>query len=150
MGTAGRKELERLDAVFVQNGAAFSAHDDEISLHGLADATIYFTNRPRREAGHIPSHRFLELWNDGDESFAADPPHAVISFLDDEPDAPGDVTVILREPSLTGHQLTYKVDVLTGKLPLLGGPCSLFIDAFGSSMAPVSAAATRRQPRRPA
>jgi hypothetical protein len=51
---------------------------------------------------------------------------------------------------LTGHQLTYKVDVLTGKLPLLGGPCSLFIDAFGSSMAPVSAAATRRQPRRPA
>ena len=147
-GDVGRKELDRIDTLFVQNGAAFSAKDGNITLHGLADATVYFTNRPRREAGHMPSRRFLELWDGGKHGFAAEPPHAVLSFLDDEAGTPDDVVVRLHDPRLTGHEMTYRVEVLKGTLPESGGPCSLFIDAFGSPLTPASVAAARRPRRR--
>lgn len=73
--------LERIDALFVQNASAFSSGRGTITLHGLTSSTVYFADRPRREIGHIPSHRFVELWAAGVNSFAVDPPNAVISFL---------------------------------------------------------------------
>jgi hypothetical protein len=33
-----------------------------MTLHGLADSAVYFADRPRREIGHSPSRRFVELW----------------------------------------------------------------------------------------
>ena len=94
------QESGRIDALFVQNSSAFSSHDDEITLHGVADATVYFSDRPRREAGHMPSARFLELWDDDTTSFAVEPPHAVLSFLDEPAEALADVVVVLHEPRL--------------------------------------------------
>jgi hypothetical protein len=132
------KKTEPLDAVFVQNASSFSAHDDEITLHGVAEATIYFANRPQREAGHIPSRRFLELWEGNGESFASAPPAAVISFLADTDDAPPDVVVTLHEPRFRDNAMTYRVEVRDGDIPPSGGPCSLFIDALRSPLAPAS------------
>jgi hypothetical protein len=139
------RKAERLDAVFVQNASAFSAHDDEITLHGVADATIYFANHPQREAGHIPSRRFLELWDGAAESFTAAPPAAVISFLDDATDAPGDIVVTLHEPRFRDHEMTYRVELRDGDIPPSAGPCSLFIDALRSPLEPAAAAASRRR-----
>jgi hypothetical protein len=138
------RKAERLDAVFVQNASGFSAHDDEITLHGVADATIYFANHPQREAGHIPSRRFLELWDGSAESFAALPPAAVISFLDDAADTPPDVVVTLHDPRFRDHEMTYRVEVRDGDIPASGGPCSLFIDALQSPLEPAAVAAQRR------
>ena len=90
---------------------------------------MYFSDRPRREAGHLPSKRFLELWDDDTTNFAVEPPHAVLSFLDEPAEALADVVVVLHEPRLDGDQLTYRVEVLNGTLPPTGGPCSLFIDS---------------------
>ena len=132
------RKTEPLDAVFVQNASAFSAHDDEITLHGVAEATIYFANHPQREAGHIPSRRFLELWDGNGESFASTPPAAVISFLADTNDAPPDVVVTLHEPRFRNNAMTYRVEVRDGDIPPSGGPCSLFIDALRSPLAPAS------------
>jgi hypothetical protein len=134
------RKAETLDAVFVQNASAFSAHDDEITLHGVAAATIYFANHPQREAGHFPSRRFLELWDGATASFASAPPAAVISFLDDTKDAPPDVVVTLHDPRFRDDEMTYRVEVHNGDIPKSGGPCSLFIDALRSPLAPASAA----------
>lgn len=139
-----RKQPAPVDALFVQSGSVFSANDDEITLHGLAEATVYFTDRPRREAGHMASARFLELWNADSGNFALEPPNAVLSFLDEPSESLADVVVVLREPRLAGHDLTYRVEVLNGTLPATGGACSLFIDAFGRSLAPVSVRGLRR------
>jgi hypothetical protein len=133
------RKTETLDAVFVQNASAFSAHDDEITLHGVAAATIYFANHPQREAGHIPSRRFLELWDGATESFASAPPAAVISFLDDTKDALPDVVVTLHDPRFRDDEMTYRVEVRNGAIPKSGGPCSLFIDALQSPLTPASA-----------
>jgi hypothetical protein len=137
------KKNEPLDAVFVQNASAFSAHDDEITLHGVADATIYFAHHQQREAGHIPSRRFRELWDGAADSFTLTPPAAVISFLADTKDAPPDVVVTLHEPRFSDHAMTYRVEVREGKIPPSAGPCSLFIDALRSPLAAASVSQRR-------
>jgi hypothetical protein len=143
-------QLERIDALFVQSATGFTSEQGTVTLHGLADSTVYFADRPRREIGHIPSHRFVELWSAGVNSFAVDPPNAVISFLDEDDRGTSDAVVVLREPSLDGDDLTYRVDVLEGTLPAESGPCSLFIDVFGRPLSPVSIAGSkRRQLRKP-
>ena len=124
-------QLERIDALFVQSATGFSSDADTVTLHGLTDSTVYFADRPRREIGHIPSRRFVSLWAAGVNSFAVDPPNAVISFLDDDGGGASDAVVVLHEPSLDGTDLTYRVEVLEGTLPAESGPCSLFIDVFG-------------------
>ncbi len=142
-------QLERIDALFVQGAARFTSTQGTVTLHGLVDSTVYFADRPRREIGHIPSHRFVELWTAGAHSFAVDPPNAVISFLDEE-EGNSDVLVVLHDATLEGDDLTYRVDLLEGTLPEESGPCSLFIDVFGRPLSPVSVAGSKRRPlRRP-
>ena len=145
-----RKRVDRIDALFVQSASTFSSAAGEITLHGIADATVYFSDVPRREAGHMVLERFLDFWDGDKASFVVEPPHAVLSFLDESADALGDVVLVLHEPRLAGHELTYRVDVLNGTLPPTGGACSLFIDAFGRSLAPVSVRGVRRRSPRPA
>ncbi len=138
------RQVERIDALFVQSAAALTCGLGTVTLHGLTNSTIYFADRPRREVGHIPSHRFVALWREGVNNFAADPPNAVLSFLDDEEGAPEDAVVVLREPRLEGDSLTYRVDVLDGMLPARSGPCALFIDVFGRSLSPPPATGSHR------
>jgi hypothetical protein len=127
---------ERIDALFVQSATGLTSASGSITLHGLAESTVYFADRPRREVGHMRSSSFLELWEKGSYSFGVDPPNAILSFLDD--DSPGDVVVVLHAPRFAGADLTYDVDVLEGTLPERAGPCALFIDCFGRDLAPVS------------
>ena len=133
----GSSAHERIDALFVQSAAGFTSEGGTITLHGLAESTVYFADRPRREVGHMRSSSFLELWDVGVYSFAVDPPNAVLSFLEDGK-APDDVVVVLHHPRLDGDDLTYRVDVLERTLPERTGPCSLFIDSFGRPLSPAS------------
>ncbi len=144
--------LERIDALFVQSASGSSSDERTLTLHGLTDSTVYFADRPRREVGHISSHRFVELWEGDENDFSIDPPNAVLSFLEEDGPTPEDAVVVLHEPHLEGHELTYTVDVLEGTLPKRTGPCALFIDVFGRTFPPVSVAGiqhpARRQTRR--
>jgi len=128
---------ERIDALFVQSATGFTSNGATITLHGLAESTVYFADRPRREVGHMRSSSFIDLWDVGVYSFGIDPPNAVLSFLDG-PDAPADVVVVLHDPQLGDDGLTYTVDVLEGALPDRTGACSLFIDSFGRQPSPAS------------
>lgn len=128
---------ERIDALFVQSATGFTSEGGRITLHGLAESTVYFADRPRREVGHMRSSSFIELWDVGVYSFAIDPPNAVLSFLDGD-DAPGDVVVVLHDPRLEIDGLSYRVDVLEGTLPAETNACALFIDSFGRPLSPAS------------
>ena len=126
---------ERIDALFVQSATRCTSAAGTVTLHGLAESTVYFAERPRREVGHLRSSSFIELWDVGVDSFAVDPPNAVLSFLDDG-GAHEDVVVVLHDPRLAAGELTYRVDVLEGTLPGQTGPCAVFIDAFGRPLSP--------------
>jgi len=148
MSEVTEEELEEIEALFVQTATGLASDGESLTLVGLSPQTLYFADRPNREVGHLPTSRFIELWDEGDNSFAADPPNAVVSFTDFDDVPPADAVVILMDPQLDGDTINYAVEVLEGKLPVGSGPCTLFIDAFGRPLTPVSAAGIHRRERR--
>ena len=101
-----------------------------------------------RNPWDVSSKKFVDQWGDGENSFAEDPPNAVVSFLEDGDATPEEVTVTIRDPQLDGDTLTYTIDILDGKLPAKAGPCALFIDPIGRPLSPMSVAGVRRRGRR--
>ena len=143
MSSISDPQVERIDALFVQSATAFSSVPGTITLHGLADSTVYFADRPRREIGHIPSSRFVQLWDAGASNFSVDPPNAVLSFLEQDGESPPDAVLVLREPRLEADSLSYTVEILDGTLPARSGPCTLFIDVFGRPLIPIATPGTQ-------
>jgi len=137
-----------IEAMFVQLASGLTSGEHSVTLHGLAHATLYFADRPQRVVGHVSSQNFVNEWGEGENSFAEDPPNAVLTFLESGDTTPEDATVVLRAPQLTGDSLTYNVDILEGTLPANAGPCSLFIDPIGRPLSPMSVAGVRRRERR--
>jgi hypothetical protein len=88
----------------------------------------------------------VESWDKGDDSFASNPPNAVLSIF--HPEGVSDIVVELMDPSLTSGQLTYVVEILDGEMPASGGPSALFIDTIGRPLSPVSAGGMHRRDRR--
>jgi hypothetical protein len=57
--------------------------------------------------------------------------------------------MVLRNPRISGDDLTYDVRLLQGTAPTQAGACSVFIDIIGMPLTPFSyAGATRRAYRR--
>jgi hypothetical protein len=140
---------KRPDALFVQSAAAFSSEDGSFTLHEPAASTVYFMEGPQREAGHLPTRRFVELWA-ADGGFAAGNPSGVVSFVEraDGAPVPADVVVALGEPRLVGDAMRYLVELVEGELPAAAGPCALFIDSLESPLAPALQRASRLRRRR--
>ena len=142
------QHLEEIESLFVQTAHGLTTTDDTITLKTLSPSTLYFADRPKREVGHMSTEHFVNVWSEGENSFADDPPNAVLSYLDPKHDFPADTVVVLREPRLEGGDLTYSVEILDGTLPKEAGPVALFIDPFGRPLSPVSLAGMNRRDRR--
>jgi hypothetical protein len=149
MSHVTEEQLEDIQALFVQTAGGLTSEGTKgITLHRLSPSTIYFADRPNREVGHISSQRFVDLWDDGENSFEVDPPNAVLSFAEPEDRTPEEVVVTIRNPRLDRDSLSYEVEVLDGVLPTSTGPCALFIDPLGRPLSPVSVAGMHRRDRR--
>jgi hypothetical protein len=149
MNEVTEDQLEDIEALFVQTAGRLSSDGQSlITLQAVSPSTIYFADRPKREVGHMSTSRFVDLWGDGDNSFATDPPNAVLSFAEPADRTPEEVVVTIRNPHADGDSLTYQVNVLDGKLPASTGPCAPFIDPFGRPLSRASAAGMHRRGRR--
>ena len=133
-----------IEAMFVQSAEASRSGPGTLTLLRVAPSTLYFSDRPQRVVGHLSSQHFMDLWDQGKNSFAADPPNAVLASLDDR-EALSDAVVVLHSPKLEGDQITYQVDVLEAELPDESGPCTLFIDPLGRPLSPMSVAGVHRR-----
>ena len=140
--------LEDVEALFAQTAREMTCDGDKVTFHGASPATLYFSDRPQRVVGHLTTKKFIEEWGEGENSFAADPPNAVISFVEKGDQTPEDAIVVLKDPQLEGDKLTYTVDMLEGTLPPKGELVSVFIDPFGRPLSPVSLAGINRRQRR--
>lgn len=143
-----QKELEDIEAMFVQVAHDFTRDGDRVTFHGLSPATLFFADRPQRVVGHLTAQQFVDEWDKGENSFANDPPNGVISFLATGDETPEDAIVVLKDPALDGDRLTYTIDMLEGSLPEKAESCSIFIDPFGRPLSPMSVAGVRRRQRR--
>ena len=142
------QNVDSIEALFVQSAHGLTTSNGSVTFHGLAHATLFFSDRPQRVVGHLSSRKFVDQWGEGEDSFAEDPPNAVLSFLEDGDTVPEEVTMTISDPHLDGDTLTYTVDILDGMLPTSSGPCSLFIDPVGRPLSPMSVAGVRRRQRR--
>lgn len=139
---------QEIEALFVQTAHGMSYADGVVTLDRLGPTTLLFSDRPDRVTGHIPSGEFIESWDQGEDSFASNPPNAVLSVF--QPDAVHDVVVVLMDPQFDGTNLSYQVEILDGEMPESGGEAALFIDIIGRPLSPVSVAGVHRRDRRAA
>jgi len=149
MSEVTERQLEDMEALFVQTAASMISDRGTITLHGLSPSTLYFADRPQREVGHMLSRQFVANWAAGeDNSFADNPPNAVLSFAEPGDRTPEDAVVVIQDPHLDGDTLTYSIKILDGTVPAATGPCALFIDPLGRPLSPVSLAGMNRRARR--
>ncbi len=141
-------EPKEIQALFVQTAKSVVFENGRLTLNGLAPTTLYFSDRPDRVVGHITSDEFLDAWDEGEDSFADDPPNAALSVFSHDGDEIHDIVVVLKDPGLKVDVMTYNVEILDGEMPASGGPSSLFIDVIGRPLTPVSVAGARRRRRR--
>ena len=137
-----------VEEMFVQIARSVTTTSDTVTLRDLSPSTLYFSDRPQRVVGHMTTEQFIAVWSEGPNSFAEDPPNAVLSYVDTGADVPGDAVVVLRDPVPGDGSLTYSIELLDGALPPESGAVTLFIDPLGRPLSPVSLAGMNRRGRR--
>ena len=113
-------------ALSAQSG---SFEEQRLTLNDVP-LVIYFSDRPERIVGHVPVAQFLKLWDEGPDSFVADPPNAVLSVLGNTGEKKGieDTVIELCRPERDDSSVTFDIRILSGHIPASFGAASLFID----------------------
>jgi hypothetical protein len=142
------EELEAEQSMFVQTAQGARRDGGRLTLTGVTPSTLYFSDRPQRVVGHMATADFVDLWGEGANSFAEEPPNAVLAFLQPGDDVPEDAVVVIRDPRLDDGSLSYAIESLDGTVPRQAGPVTLFIDPFGRPLSPVSVCGVRRREAR--
>ena len=58
-------QVDQIEALFVQSAHGLTTSKGSVTFHGLAHATIFFSDRPQRVVGHLTSKKFVEQWGEG-------------------------------------------------------------------------------------
>ena len=140
--------LEEVQLLFVQNARDVVVRKDRLTLIGVNPTTIFFSDRPKRIAGHMYTEEFVLDWQEetGKESFHANPPNAALSVFGKEEIV--DMVVTLKNPRLAGGALVYDITELEDEGQIPSGPAALFIDPIGRPLSPTSVAGVHRRHRR--
>ena len=136
----------KVEYLFVLTAESAALADGVLKMGDVNPATLYFSDRPDRIAGHQTTEEFVASWGEGEDSFASNPPNATLSVLSGG--EPQDVVVVLSEPRLEGGDLIFNVSVLDGNPDVAGGANSLFIDIIGRPLTPMSMAGVARRTTR--
>jgi hypothetical protein len=130
--TVGSHTMKMVPSLAVLNSGGASLKGGKLTMTRIAPNSIIFADRPVRAAGHVLTADFIKQWDEGNDSFAKDPPNATISVLNSDGSAIEDAVVVLKAPKLDGDSLTFDVSVLEGDLAGANGPAALFIDWFAA------------------
>ena len=143
---AATPDTGEIEFLFVQTADSATLADGVLVMGGINPATLYFSDRPERVAGHLTTEEFVATWGEGDDNFASNPPNATLSILTGE--QPQEIVVVLTEPRIEDDALVYNVNIIEGADTATGGACSLFIDIIGRPLTPVSYAGVARRTMR--
>jgi hypothetical protein len=106
-----------------------------MTLSDVPSQTMFFTDRPNRVVGNVPTSAFVTRWttDKGPNGFATNPPNAAVTVF--QSDGPKTAIVELRNPRLDGNKLSYDVKVLQGISSTQPAEGVLFIDNFSEAWA---------------
>jgi hypothetical protein len=123
----------KVQLMFVQSAEGLTADDKTLRLVNLSPQTIWFTDRPVRQAGHVTTQAYMTEWTAaaGPNNFSKDPPNSTLSVYQ-AGQRDNTLTVIeVSEPKVEGKDLVYRYKLIEGQMPKAGGAVSLFIDWIG-------------------
>lgn len=88
---------------------------------------VYFSDRPHRISGMLSLEVFAQGWDQGPDSFKADPPNGTLSILEG---AAGNAVVELSNPNADFKKgiINFDVRVLAGEIPGSFDHATLFVD----------------------
>jgi hypothetical protein len=123
----------KMQLMFVQSAQGLKADDMTLRLVNVSPQTIWFSDRPVRQAGHLPMPAYLAEWTAaaGPNNFSKDPPNATLSVYQPGKNENTLTVVEISEPRLDGKDLVYRCTLVEGQMPKSGGATSLFIDWIG-------------------
>jgi hypothetical protein len=123
----------KVQLMFVQSAESFKADDKTLRLVNVSPQTIWFTDRPVRQAGHVTMPNYLKEWTAaaGKDNFSKDPPNATLSVYEAGKNDNTLTVVEIFDPVLQGKDLVYRYRLIEGKVPSSGGAAALFIDWIG-------------------
>jgi hypothetical protein len=121
--------------LFVQTAQKIDYKNGVMTLTGVPAQTMFFTDRPNRVVGNLPTQSFVAKWTTdrGPNGFASNPPNAAVTVF--EPGGAKTAIVALTNPRLDGNNLSYNVKVLQGIGPAQPAEGVLFIDNFSEAWA---------------
>ena len=111
---AAQPKVAPMSYLFVQTAAKIDYKGGVLTLYDVPRQTMYFTDRPNRVVGNMPTEKFVARWvtDKGPNGFATVPPNAAVTVF--QPDGPKTAIVELSNPRIDGNNLTYNVRILQG------------------------------------
>jgi len=123
----------QMQLMFVQSADGLKADDKTLRLVNVSRQTIWFSDRPVRQAGHMSLKDYLKEWTAaaGPNNFSKDPPNATLSVYQPGKDENSLTVVEISDPKVEGKDLVYAYKLIEGQMPRTGAAPSLFIDWIG-------------------
>ena len=146
--TAKDDSDKKVQMLFVQSAQSAAISNGKLTLTGISPTTVFFSDRPKRIAGHLVTSEMIPLWSEGKNSFMKDPPNATLSTFKKSDGKVSNLVIELMNPQLAGDTMTYDVKVLQGNPSDITEAASLFIDVIGMPLTPVSYAGVARRTTR--
>jgi hypothetical protein len=129
-----KEKQDTVQLMFVQTAEDLKADATTLRLINVGQQTLYFSDRPKRIAGHLTMPAYMEEWQAGagPDNFASDPPNATLSVYESGQAANTLTVVEISHPVIEGHDLLYRYKLIEGTMPKAGGATALFIDWIGA------------------
>ena len=108
---------------FVQSGKSLEVTSETITLVDARSKTTSITDRPDRIVDQLSNETFAARWDEGEDSFADDPPNAVVMVGGHRP-----VIVVLTDIAVSANRITYDYELLHGRFPYKSAPTTIVID----------------------
>jgi len=123
------EEVKPAEWLFVQSSPTAETTSETTLVMPVTREIFAFTDRSNRHHGYMTAHAFVSLWDEGD-TFKADPPNAVLTWIDG--DKVHEAEVVITEASVLGHgrAISFEVKLEAREAPSgkLQG-VSLFVDS---------------------
>jgi len=118
---------QKMSALFLIKGNGFISGNQKtgfkLTLRKTDSTIIWFADRPVRKAGRMKVTDFMKAWRKGKDSFAIDPPNAVIVTA-----TGASMVVKLTLLDYKDGNATFALKSIDGKLVTYSGNISVFID----------------------
>ena len=126
---------QKVQLMFVQTAEDLKVDPAKKTLRlvNVNQQALYFSDRPKRIAGHLTMPAYLDEWKagEGPDNFGNDPPNATLSVYEPGQQENKLAVVEISRPVIDGKDLVYSYKLINGTMPKAGGETSLFIDWIG-------------------